>query len=109
MSCITINGTPFRYFSCYKGVRQGENLSLLLFAIYLNDLENFINTLGCRVIEIDVQNNEFNIYIILFVILYDDDTIVLDDNANEFKDKLNSFNEYCKRWKLIVPVTLYRN
>ena len=41
----------------------------LLSAIYLNDLENFMNTSGCRGIETDVQNNEFTVFIILFVII----------------------------------------
>ena len=41
-SCITINGISSAYFTCDNGVRQGENLSPLLFAIYLNDLENFL-------------------------------------------------------------------
>ena len=72
------------------------------FAIYLNDLENFMNTSGCRDIEIDVQNNEFTIFIILFVILYADDTTIPSDDAKEFQDTLNAFNEYCKRWKLNI-------
>ena len=104
-SCITINGASSGYFTCEKGVRQGENLSPLLFAIYLNDLENFMNTSGCRGIEIDVQNNEFTIFVILFVILYADDTTILSDDAKEFQDTLNAFNEYCKRWKLKINIS----
>ena len=30
-------------FPCSIGVRQGENLSLLLFSIYLQDLKSFIS------------------------------------------------------------------
>jgi hypothetical protein len=30
------------FFTCDIGVRQGENLSLFLFVIYLNDLEEFL-------------------------------------------------------------------
>ena len=101
-SCITINGASSGYFTCEKGVRQGENLSPLPFAIYLNDLENFMNTSGCRGIEIDVQNNELTIFVILFVILYANDTTILSDDAKEFQDTLSAFNEYCKRWKLKI-------
>ena len=41
-SCVQVNGQKSDYFSCYTGVRQGENLSPLLFALYLNDLESFL-------------------------------------------------------------------
>ena len=52
-----------------------------------------------------MQNNEFTIFIILFVILYADDTIILSDGAKEFQDILNAFSEYCKRWKLKINLS----
>ena len=38
-SCVKLNGSVSSYFNCNVGVRQGENLSPLLFAIFLNDFE----------------------------------------------------------------------
>ena len=38
-SCVKSNGKLSDYFNCNRGVRQGENLSSLLFAIFLNDFE----------------------------------------------------------------------
>ena len=38
-SCVKSNGKLSDYFNCNIGVRQGENLSPLLFAIFLNDFE----------------------------------------------------------------------
>ena len=41
-SCITYNNCKSTYFSCDIGVRQGENLSPFLFALFLNDLQSFL-------------------------------------------------------------------
>ena len=40
-SCVAINGLLTYNFSCLIGVRQCENLSPLLFSLYLNDLQQF--------------------------------------------------------------------
>ena len=53
----------FRVFYCEKGVRQGENLSPLLFAIYMNDLENFLSTSGGSGINIDIDDATVKIFI----------------------------------------------
>lgn len=103
-SCITVNGSTSGFFNCEKGVRQGENLSPLLFAIYLNDLESFMSFNNCSGIDIDIQEENFMIFIKLFVILYADDTILLSDNAKQFQETLNIFYEYCKNWKLNINI-----
>ena len=41
-SCILLNGDKSEYLNCEKGVRPGENLSPLLFSLYLNNLETFL-------------------------------------------------------------------
>ena len=47
-SCIKSGHKISEFFTCDRGVRQGENPSPLLFAIYLNDFEDFLSefTLG---------------------------------------------------------------
>jgi len=36
------NGVMSKPFACSKGLRQGENLSPILFSLFLNDLENYL-------------------------------------------------------------------
>ena len=41
-SMVSINGQSSDFFNCNVGVRQGENLSPLLFSLFINDLEEFL-------------------------------------------------------------------
>ena len=42
-SFVRANGKMSEYFTCNVGIRQGENLSPLLFAMYLNDFESYVS------------------------------------------------------------------
>ncbi len=42
-SCVSSNNMLSEFFLCRKGVRQGDNLSPLLFAVFLHDLESFMS------------------------------------------------------------------
>ena len=110
-SCIKKGQKLSDFFSSNVGVRQGENLSPLLFAIYINDFENhmkesysgvsLINSEIARVVGFEV----LDLYLKLFVLLYADDTIILAETAEELQLALTSLKDYCHQNFLKVNLT----
>ena len=107
-SCVKTRDGLSSLFHCNVGVRQGENLSPLLFAIFLNDFEFFISR---RYKGLDKLASDINVflsdddvehYLRIFALLYADDTIVLAESAEDLQLALNAAFEYCNRWKLTV-------
>ena len=88
------------------GVRQGENMYPFLFALFLNDLQSFLekeNLPGLKTISEKIEEN-LNIYLKLFVLLYADDTVIMAESREDLQAQLNVFGEYCQKWKLKVNV-----
>ena len=109
-SSVIINGKLSDSFPCQTGVRQGDNLSPLLFSIYLHDLEHFLHDKyeGLKLTS-EIQNehkivNEMEKYIKLFVLMYADDTILLAESEKELQNALNAMSDYCEMWKLQLNV-----
>ena len=100
-SCVRHNGEVSQLFPCNNGVRQGDNLSPLLFSIYLNDLQVFLSK-QCKGIVIENKGAEFAHYVQLFTLLYADDTILLGESAQDLQVALDSLYSYCERWNLKV-------
>ena len=73
----------FRFFVCQMGVRQGENLSPFLFAIYINNLETFFieNNIECLQKIREYAIDQMGLYLKLFLLLYADDTILISESA----------------------------
>ena len=101
-SCIAFNGNQSSFFQSFRGVRQGENLSPVLFALFLNDLEFFLTTRNCSGIDLQFTSDDVNMYIQLFVLLYADDTVIFGTDETEFQNNLNAFYEYSKIWRLDI-------
>ena len=109
-ACIKLNNSISASFKCNIGVRQGDNLSPLLFSLFINDFEKYISDKfnGLKSIENlfsdIVQNDEIVIYLKLYALLYADDTIILAESPFELQLALNAVYNYCEKWKLKINV-----
>ena len=102
-SCVFSENIKSDYFASNSGVRQGENLSPLLFSLFINDLETYLMSKGNTVI--DFKNDMCNNYVKLLVLLYADDTIILSNSAAGLQKGLDNLGSYCTEWKLKVNST----
>ena len=73
-SRVKLNNKLSQEFSCMTGVRQGECLSPILFALYVNDLEQELITRDAD--DIDTGLLKF------FLLLYEDDIVIFSESAS---------------------------
>ena len=104
-SQVSFNNTLSGSFPCQVGVRQGENLSPLLFAIYLNDFNKFLSEKYEGLTDISKSiSKELQVYLQIFCLLYADDTLILAENNLELQKSLDSLKTYCDKWALNVNI-----
>jgi hypothetical protein len=107
-SCLKVNGVISDYFPSNIGVRQGENLSPLLFSLYLNDLHDFFvtqnqtNGIFCNT---HTSDESILMFVKLFILLYADDTVIIAESAQSLQYALDTYAQYCNNWKLMLNVT----
>ena len=107
-SCVRNGNGISDFFSCKIGVRQGDNLSPLLFALFLNDLEEFISNKSNGLSTISelfhdmLDTEEISVFIKLFLLLYADDTVIMSESPDDLQNALNSMCDYCNLWHLQV-------
>ena len=109
-SCVMANGMQSEFFESHVGVRQGENLSPLLFALFLNDMETFFtdqrwNTLKFIDKLYTDSHDEVTGMLNLFVLMYADDTVIMAENEHDMQRNLNLLNDYCNCNKLKVNIS----
>ncbi len=97
-SCVMLNQDLSDTFVCNVGVRQGENLSPLLFAFYVNDIESHLLGNNCDYVNFD--DDFVNSYLKLLVLMYADDTVILCDSVTGMNQVLRALYSYCNEWKL---------
>lgn len=110
-ACVKLNNLKSEFFRCSVGVRQGDNLSPLLFALYINDFELFLKEKGCKGLNLAeseiknaLSNDDIEFFVKLILLLYADDTVLLADTPEELQKALDYTDEYCKNWQLTVNI-----
>lgn len=77
-------------FEIKSGVKQGCNLSPILFSLFLDDLHSsLVGGIECM-------------GMVLKVLLYADDLVILADSQEKMQRMINRFYDYCVKWKLTV-------
>ena len=77
-----------------KGVKQGDNLSPLLFNIYVNDLPKEIEKGDTQPLKLNNQN--------INSLMWADDIVLLSETKEGLQNCLNNLHNYCQIWKLEV-------
>ena len=101
-SCITLNGSNSSFFDSFIGLRQGGNLSPVLFSIFLNDLESYLQSKSNGGVDVELLNDDLYFYLKFTVLLYADDTAIICESEKDLQICLNNFVDYCKTWKLNI-------
>ena len=107
-SCVKSGNILSNFFTSNLGVRQGENLSPILFSIFLNDLTQFMSSKFEGLADFSkstfelLSGNDFDVYLRLYLLLYADDTVLLAESQSDLQYALNAMSEYCKDWDLQV-------
>jgi hypothetical protein len=89
-SCVKSCTSYSEYFSFAVGLRQGEVLSPILFSLFVNDLELFLQDSNLSGLNIDD--------ITLILLLFADDMVILGKSPEELQNHLDKLYQYCNSW-----------
>ena len=84
---VNINGLFTPWFPVSIGLKQGCKISPKLFSVFINDLAQEINSLGCSM-QLDGA--------MIFTLLYADDIVLVSPSAENLQTLLNALDVWCK-------------
>jgi hypothetical protein len=102
-SCVRVGRNLSDLFISNVGVRQGENLSPLLFSLFINDFCDVFKDAydGLSGITEELRS-KFDVFLSLYVLLYADDTLIMTENEGDLQVALNLAYQYCNKWNITV-------
>lgn len=95
-SCVKLCNNHSDFFELSLGLRQGEIMSPILFSMFVDDLELFLQK--------NHDSGRSINDICLILLLFADDMVILGLTPSDLQTSLNQLYEYCKTWGLEVNV-----
>ena len=94
-SCVKINQKALtELFSCNKGIRQGHDLSPVLFSLFMNDLPQYFKE--SKSPGVMLGNPTIN------CLMYEDDLLIISPSPEGLQQSLNVIHRHAQQWKLKV-------
>lgn len=93
-NCVKHCDSYSEFFDCAVGLKQGEILSPIIFALFLEDLELFLQ-----------ENNSSGLSLndVTFILmLFADDMAILGNSVADLQNSLDLLSRYCLKWGLEV-------
>ena len=102
---VRVNGELTDVFNCNIGVSQGDNLSPLLFIIFLKDFNNLIRTDSEGIFLNAERSEELTTFLKMNPLLYADDTLLLSETEEDMQQALDATLKYCIQNKMTINVS----
>ena len=106
-SCVMVDDEKSDFYQMSMGIRQGENLSPILFSLFLNDMKSYLKDefTGLKSPAEDARESQMNekfvdCFLNLFVLLYADDSVIFAETPEILQHLLKKAKNYCDKWKL---------
>ena len=93
-TCVRGCNSYSDFFDCAVGLKQGEVISPMLFSLFIEDLELFLQ---------NDQRSGLSLDEITFILmLFADDMVILGKDRDDLQKSLDRLEHYCNKWGLQV-------
>lgn len=93
-SCVKLHNGLTKPFCTKTGIKQGDNISPILFNIFIDDVVKLFDPLMCG--DISLDDTPVN------SLIYADDLLIISDSPGGLQKSLSKLEEYCSIWKLEI-------